>query len=86
MARLVRGGEWTEGPKRLYLDAVIEDKCPSCGAVSKRNLSDYSLSYPKLNGLNKISMFCEEEGCHAEWILHTSIWVEFDFENLEVIK
>jgi hypothetical protein len=86
MARLVRGGECTEGPKRLYLDAAIEDECPSCGAVSKRSFNDYCLSYPKLNGLNKISMFCEEDDCDSEWILHTSIWVEFDFENREVIK
>ncbi len=81
MARLIRGGDSTEGPKRFYVDAVIEDECPKCKKTATRDLNNYCLYNPILNGRNDISMFCNDENCERGWTLEVDIWLEFDFEG-----
>lgn len=51
--------------KRVYLDAVVSDRCPRCGRVGKRDLDDWCLTYPVVNQPSKLDLSCEH--CEHEW-------------------
>jgi len=64
------------GIKRFYVPGVVlRSKCPQCGMVDEKDLSDNYISYPQINEPTKVHFYCEhyadsqseDEGCGHSW-------------------
>jgi len=46
--------------KRLYLPLTIKCKCPKCGTINEHDFRDNYLSYPIINKVETIGVYCNE--------------------------
>lgn len=62
--------------KRLYLPVVITKNCPKCSRRIVLDLNDDYISYPTLNTVEDIHMYCAE--CDYEFYVSARITVNIE--------
>ena len=85
---LTPNGAYIELAKRAYMPYEILKKCPCCGWILRRDLSEHCLSYPSIGEPYTIDLKCEHdpddydvEGCGQTFSVNVVIDLRFAEDN-----